>query len=80
MVNHMGLFDHRFNVCPSEIAAGFDLKTFDFVLLLIISNAVQNSMNAGDKLLAARAFRRAEYLLRWALFFNDALVQINDVA
>ena len=54
------------------------LSPFDFVLLLVLSNSVQNSMNAGDNsllggLIAATTLIILNYLVSLAVFRNKRL-------
>jgi uncharacterized membrane protein YcaP (DUF421 family) len=54
------------------------LAPFDLVLLLVLSNAVQNSMNAGDNslvggLISAATLVGLNYLLGWATFRSKKL-------
>ena len=57
------------------------MTPFDFVLLLIISNAVQNSMNGGDNslvggLLSAATLLALNYSIGWLVYKNK---KIEDV-
>jgi uncharacterized membrane protein YcaP (DUF421 family) len=54
------------------------LAPFDLVLLLVLSNAVQNSMNAGDNsliggLISAAALVGLNFLMGWATYRNKTL-------
>src|SRR5271166_7042153 len=54
------------------------LAPFDLVLLLVLSNAVQNSMNAGDNsliggLISAATLVLLNYLIGFATYRNKAL-------
>ena len=54
------------------------LAPFDLVLLLVLSNAVQNSMNAGDNsvtagLILAATLVGLNWLVGWATYQNHAL-------
>ena len=59
------------------------LSPFDLVLLLIISNAVQNSMNAGDNsliggLISAASLVSINYLLGLIAFKNKKLEEVIE--
>lgn len=59
------------------------LSPLDLVLLLILSNAVQNSMNAGDNsliggLISAATLVALNYLIEFATMKNRKLEQIVD--
>lgn len=59
------------------------LAPFDLVLLLVLSNAVQNSMNAGDNsliggLISAATLIGANYLMGLATFRNKTLEAIVE--
>jgi uncharacterized membrane protein YcaP (DUF421 family) len=59
------------------------MTPFDFVLLLIVSNAVQNAMNGGDNSLIGGIFSAAvlmllNYFISWAVFKSKRLEDIIE--
>lgn len=59
------------------------LAPFDLVLLLILSNAVQNSMNAGDNsllggLISAATLLLLDYIFGWITFKNKKASRIIE--
>ena len=59
------------------------MTPFDFVLLLIVSNAVQNAMNGGDNSLTGGLFSAAtlmglNYFMSWLVFKNKKLEEIIE--
>jgi len=59
------------------------MTPFDFVLLLVVSNAVQNSMNGGDNSLVGGIFSAAtlmllNYFISWAVFKNKKLEELVE--
>jgi uncharacterized membrane protein YcaP (DUF421 family) len=59
------------------------LAPFDFILLLILSNAVQNSMNAGDNsliggLISATGLILINLLMGWATFRNRKIASFIE--
>jgi uncharacterized membrane protein YcaP (DUF421 family) len=59
------------------------LAPFDLVLLLVLSNAVQNSMNGGDNsvlggLLSAVTLVGLNWLLSWATFRNKRVARLIE--
>lgn len=59
------------------------MTPFDFVLLLIISNAVQNSMNGGDNsllggLISAAALLSLNYIFGWLVFKSRTIEDLIE--
>jgi uncharacterized membrane protein YcaP (DUF421 family) len=59
------------------------MAPFDLVLLLVLSNAVQNSMNAGDNslvggLISAATLLGLDYVLGWAAFKNKRISKVIE--
>lgn len=59
------------------------MAPFDLVLLLVLSNAVQNSMNAGDNsllggLISAATLLGLDYVLGWATFRSKRLSAVIE--
>jgi uncharacterized membrane protein YcaP (DUF421 family) len=59
------------------------MAPFDLVLLLVLSNAVQNSMNAGDNslvggLISAATLLGLDYILGWVAFKSKRASQVIE--
>ena len=54
------------------------LATFDLVLLLVLSNAVQNSMNGGDSSLVGGTPRQDNQLGKTYFALNNKLLNVSD--
>lgn len=59
------------------------LAPFDLILLLVLSNTVQNAMNGGDNsipggLLSACTVIAANYIVSWVTFHNRSLARLIE--
>jgi len=54
------------------------LATFDLVLLLVLSNAVQNSMNGGDSSLVGGTPRQGNQLGKAYFALSNKLLNVSD--